>query len=150
MPQEVGNQPDPVQPGQSRHHPIPDDPAPPDPVVRVAKIAVVLMTVLLVAGVATLIVTASRRQMAKVAPSSPSSAPSVRAGVDSVAGAVVTLRPGARAVDVSSAPSVVDVLVENPDGTRDVVQIERSSGRVRGVIQLRSATTTSGSSGEEK
>jgi len=110
--------------------------------VRALQAAVILMALVLVAGFATLFVRWGQRQAAVSAPSAVAPEPAVAAD------AVVPLPPGARVVQV--APGVagaagaaggpfVDVLVENPDGTRDLYRVRRADGAVAGTLRFRAA-----------
>jgi hypothetical protein len=50
--------------------------------------------------------------------------------------AMVDLPPGARVVQVAPAGPLVDVLVERPDGTWDLMQVRRADGSVAGTLRL--------------
>lgn len=100
------------------------------------KAAVVLMGVALVVGFTALFVMWADERAASQGGVVAAVATAEREPVD----AVVPIPPGARVLRVASGPERVDVLVENPDGTRDLYQIRRDDGEVAGILRFRAAT----------
>jgi len=59
------------------------------------------------------------------------------AEVAGAADTVVAIPPNARVVQVAPGGSFLDVLVENPDGTRDLYRVRRNDGTVAGTLRFR-------------
>jgi DNA-binding beta-propeller fold protein YncE len=102
--------------------------------VRALQAVVIVMGVVIVVGFAALFVTWGQRHLAS-APA-PAAAPRV---VEQAPDVRVPIPEGARVVDVSPGGAFVDVLVENPDGTRDVLTVRRADGAVAGTLRFRPA-----------
>ncbi len=96
------------------------------------KFAVIAMAVLILFGFIGLFYTWNQKQ-GKKPPSTVATAPAL----DVSARALVTLPPGSEVISTSSSERFVDVLVQNPDGSRDVLQVRRADGVIAGMIQLR-------------
>jgi hypothetical protein len=100
--------------------------------VRVLQAVVIGMGVVLVGGFTYLFVTWGRGVF------KPRPAPE-RAEVAGAADAVVAIPPNTRVVQVAPGGPFLDVLVENPDGTRDLYQVRRADGTVAGTLRFRPA-----------
>ncbi|MBI5136189.1 MAG: hypothetical protein HZA24_02510 [Nitrospirae bacterium] len=101
--------------------------------MKALKVIVVGMAVVLVAGFVALFVTWQDRRVARREVPAPAAARPPEAGDGRV-----VLPAGSRVVGVASAETMLDVLVENGDGTRDVYQVARDGGgAVQGVLRFR-------------
>lgn len=102
--------------------------------MKALKAIVVAMAVVLLVGFGALIVMWQSKHGAKpaaVAPAAGVPAPPVAVGDGTVA-----IPEGSRVLAVGSSERHVDLLVENPDGTRDVYQVTRD-GTLAGVLRAR-------------
>jgi len=98
------------------------------------KVVVVALGIFLVAGFSLLFLRMAERRDAL---SDPVAAEATVAPKATVAPeATVALPPGARVVQVAPAGPLVDVLVERPDGTWDLLQVRRADGAVAGTLHL--------------
>jgi hypothetical protein len=108
--------------------------------VRALQAVVIVMGVVIVVGFAALFVTWGKRHLASVPAAGPASAPAAAPQmVERAPDVRVPIPEGARVVDVSPGGAFVDVLVENPDGTRDVLTVRRADGAVAGTLRFRPA-----------
>jgi len=116
--------------------------------MQILKGIVILMTVVLVVGFTSLIYIWKQKQDAQsgAAQAMPEVAVEATAEVVSQATipvptpqseALVALPAGARVLATSAAGHLLDVLVENRDGSRDLYQIARRDGSVQGILRFR-------------
>lgn len=99
--------------------------------MKALKVAVIVMAVGLVAGFAALFVLWSGKRADRRADAA------VAATGKAPADAVVPIPSGGRVVQVAPGDAHVDVLVENPDGTRDLLRVRRADGAVAGTLRFR-------------
>ena len=99
--------------------------------MRALKVVVIVMAVGLVAGFTALFVQWSGKM------ADPGAGAAVAPSGKAPADAVVPIPPGGRVVQVAPGDGLVDVLVENPDGTRDLLQVRRADGAVAGILRFR-------------
>ena len=86
------------------------------------KVVVVALALVLIAGFSLLFLRMSERRHAVSDPVA--------------AEATVNLPAGAKVLQVAPAGPLVDVLVERPDGTWDLMHVRRSDGTVAGTLRL--------------
>lgn len=103
--------------------------------MRALKVAVVLMGVAIVAGFTALFVLWSEKRAGSQGGVVAAVATASKAPVD----AVVPIPPGTRVVRTSPDGPMVDVLVEHPDGTRDLLRVRRADGAVVATLRFRPA-----------
>jgi hypothetical protein len=96
------------------------------------KVVVVALAVFLVAGFGVLFLRMAEHRRAAADPAS-----ALLGTPGPVAKeATVALPSGARVVQVAPAGPLVDVLVERPDGTWELLQVRRADGSVAGTLRL--------------
>lgn len=103
--------------------------------MRALQAVVVGMGVVLVAGFTYLVIAWGRGALKP----HPAPLPPPAAELAGPADARVAIPPGARVVQVAPAGPFLDALVENPDGTRDVLRVRRADGAVAGTLRFRPA-----------
>jgi len=119
--------------------------------MKVLKGIVILMSVVLVVGFTTLLLQWKSKHDAQSAPAnvavdvvSPTESEAPLELVSQavpvptpVTNALVPLPAGARVIASNAAGRLLDVLVENRDGSRDLYQIARKDGAVLGILRFR-------------
>ena len=108
--------------------------------MKALKAVVILMAVVLVAGFTGLIYMWQQKRagLAVQGGRTPTVvAPEAPVTVTPPDRATVWLPVGAQVISISSAGNVIDVLVQNADGSRDLYQVSRADGSVLGTLRFR-------------
>ena len=106
--------------------------------MQILKGIVIFMSVVLVVGFTALIIMwQDKRKDSTVGSGESTVVAEVPVTVTPLGDTTVALPAGARVIQTDSAGNVVDVLVQNADGSHDLYQVSRADGDLLGIIRFR-------------